>query len=148
MIDISRGIRRAMVALAATVLLPVLAACTVNIGAGAGAASSSAARSTASSPAPSEPDRTGSPSAGDGQNSVTRVHCTASSCTITLSGDSQVTVLGTSLSLTSVQGGRATLDVGGQSVSCAQGESVSAGGLTLQCTAVGDGSVSFTATRG
>lgn len=146
MIDISRGVRRAVVALAAAVLMSVLAACTVNIGTAA-PSSSSAPRSTASSPAPSEPDVTAMQSAGPGQNSVTRVNCSGTSCSITLSGDSRVTVLGTTLSLTSIQGGRATLDAGGQSVSCAQGDSVSAGPLTLQCTSVTADSVSFTATR-
>jgi hypothetical protein len=148
MIDSCRGPRRAVVALAAAVLLPVLAACTVNIGTTAASSSSSAAGSTARAPAPSQPGGvTADQSAAPGQNNVARVSCSGSACTVTLAGSSRLTVLGTTFSLTSIQGGRATLDVGGQSVSCAQGESVSSGPITLQCTAVTADSVSFTATR-
>lgn len=148
MIDSWRGPRRAVVALAAAVLLPVLAACTVNIGTTAASSTSSAAGSTARAPAPSQPGGvTADQSAAPGQHSVTRVSCSGSSCTVTLAGSSRLTVLGTSFSLTGVQGGRATLDVGGQSLSCAQGETVSAGGVSVQCTAVTDDSVSFTVTR-
>lgn len=147
MIDSWRGPRRAVVALAAAVLLPVLAACTVNIGTTA-ASSSSAAGSTARAPAPSQPGGvTAVQSAAPGQNNVARVSCSGSACTVTLAGSSRLTVLGTTFSLTSIQDGRATLDVGGQSVSCAQGETVSAGGVSVQCTAVTADSVSFTATR-
>jgi hypothetical protein len=146
MIDISRGLRWAVVALAAAVLLPVLAACTVNIG--GTAASSSAARSTASAPATSQSGGTAVQSAAPGQNNVARVSCSGASCSVTLGGTSRLTVLGTTFSLSGIQDGRATLDVGGRSVSCAQGESVSAGGVTLACTAVTEDSVSFTATRG
>jgi hypothetical protein len=146
MIDISRGIRWAVVALAAAVLLPVLAACTVNIG--SSAASSSGARPTASAPATSPSGVTAVQSAGPGQNNVARVNCSGSSCSVTLAGSSRVTVLGTTLSLSGVEGGRATLDVGGRSVSCAPGQSVSAGPLAMTCTAVTDDSVSFTATLG
>jgi len=78
--------------------------------------------------------------------SANGVSCSASSCTVTLSGDgAEAEVLGTTLSFAGVQDGRATLSVGGASVSCAEGESVSAGPLDLECSSVTDDSVELTA---
>ena len=75
------------------------------------------------------------------------VTCTTSSCTVTLSGDgAEVEVLGTPVSLGSVQDGRAALQVAGASVSCAEGESVAAGPLSVECTSVTEDSVELTAT--
>jgi hypothetical protein len=75
--------------------------------------------------------------------------CSTSSCTVTLSGEgAEVEVLGTTLTLGGVQDGRATIGVGGASVSCAQGETVSAGPLTLECTTVASDSVELTASLG
>jgi hypothetical protein len=74
------------------------------------------------------------------------VHCSGSSCSVTLTGDgAKADILGNTLSFAGVKDGRATLSVGDASVSCAQGESVSAGPLTLQCTTVTDNSVELTA---
>ena len=74
------------------------------------------------------------------------VSCSGSSCTVTLSGDgAEAEILGTTLSLGSVQDGRASLSVAGASVSCAEGESVTAGTLELQCTSVTEDSVELTA---
>jgi hypothetical protein len=74
------------------------------------------------------------------------VSCSGNSCSVTLSGDgAEAEILGTTLALGDVQDGRATLSVGGASVSCAEGESVSAGPLSLQCTSVTDDSVELTA---
>ena len=74
------------------------------------------------------------------------VSCSGSSCTVTLSGDGAgAEILGTTLSLGSVQDGRASLSVAGASVSCAEGESVTAGTLELQCTSVTEDSVELTA---
>ena len=68
---------------------------------------------------------------------------------MTLSGsDAEVEILGTSLSFGGVQDGRASLSVGNASVSCAQGETVSAGPLTLTCTTVETDSVEVTASLG
>jgi hypothetical protein len=73
--------------------------------------------------------------------------CTTSSCTITLDGaGSEVEVLGTTVTLGSVQDGRADISVGGASVSCGQGESVTAGPLALECTSVTGDAVELTAT--
>ncbi|HEX2075435.1 MAG TPA: hypothetical protein VHF92_16745 [Geodermatophilus sp.] len=75
--------------------------------------------------------------------------CSTSSCSVTLSGEgSQVEILGTTLAFGGVQDGRASLSVGDATVSCAEGETVSAGPLSLECTSVGDDSVELTATLG
>ena len=75
--------------------------------------------------------------------------CSTSSCSVTLDGaGAEVEVLGTSLALGGVQDGRATLSVGNASVSCAQGETVSAGPLTLECTTVASDAVELTASLG
>ncbi len=77
------------------------------------------------------------------------VSCSESSCTVTLSGDgAEAEILGTTLSLGSVQDGRASLSVGGASVSCGEGETVTAGPLQLECSSVTGDSVELTATLG
>ena len=77
------------------------------------------------------------------------VNCTTSGCTATLdSQTAEVELLGTSLAFGGVQDGRATLSVGNASVSCAQGESVTAGPLSLTCTTVTEDSVEVTASLG
>ncbi|SDY50046.1 hypothetical protein SAMN05661080_03675 [Modestobacter sp. DSM 44400] len=74
------------------------------------------------------------------------VSCSGTTCTATLSGDgAEAKILGTPLAFVGTQDGRATLSVGDASVSCAQGESVSAGPLSLTCTTVTEGSVKLTA---
>jgi hypothetical protein len=74
------------------------------------------------------------------------VSCTTSSCTVTLSGSgAEAEILGTTLSFGGVQDGRASLGVGNTSVSCAEGESVTAGPLELQCSSVSEDSVELTA---
>ena len=77
------------------------------------------------------------------------VSCSTSSCTATLSTDAATAkVLGTTVKLSGVKDGRATLGVGDASVSCAEGESVSAGPLSVTCTSVTDEAVKFTASLG
>ena len=77
------------------------------------------------------------------------VDCTGTSCSLTLTGDgAQADVLGTQVSLGTVQDGRATVRVGDREVSCSQGESVSAGPLTLECTTVTADTVTLTASLG
>lgn len=77
------------------------------------------------------------------------VSCSASGCTVTLSGDgAEADVLGTTLTFGGVQDGRASLGVGDVSVSCAEGESVTAGPLELECSSVTDDSVELRATLG
>jgi hypothetical protein len=75
--------------------------------------------------------------------------CSGTSCSVTLSGDgAKADVLNTTVAFGGVEDGRATLRVGGKEVSCAQGESVDAGPLTLACTEVTDTSVKLTASLG
>ena len=75
------------------------------------------------------------------------VSCTTSSCTATLSGNgAQAEILGTTVTFGGSQDGRASLSVAGASVSCAEGESVGAGPLQLECTSVTDDAVEITAT--
>lgn len=73
--------------------------------------------------------------------------CDTNSCTVTLNGDGAEVDLpiGPTIRLGGVQDGRASISVGGASVSCAQGESVSAAGLSLECTSVSDDAVELTA---
>ena len=105
------------------------------------AAEETAAEDTAAGTSP--PAATPAPSGESG------VDCTGNSCSVTLSGDgAEVDVLGNTISLGQVQDGRATIGVGEQEVSCTQGEEVSAGPLTLECTTVDPGGVTLTASLG
>ena len=77
------------------------------------------------------------------------VSCSTSSCSVTLTGDgAEADILGTTLSFGGIQDGRAALSVGGASVSCAEGESVTAGPLQLTCSSITDNSVELTASLG
>ncbi|SOC51466.1 hypothetical protein SAMN05660748_3735 [Blastococcus aggregatus] len=77
------------------------------------------------------------------------VRCSPSSCTVTLEGtDAQVDILGTTLTFAGTQDGRASLGVGSADVSCAEGESVSAGSLDLECSSVTEDRVELTASLG
>jgi hypothetical protein len=102
--------------------------------------------SSASSAASSAAGSAGSAASSAANAASSKVDCSGSSCSVTLSGNSkQATVLGTTIKLGSVQNGKATVSVGDRSVSCGQGDSVSAGPLTLKCTTVSDNSVTLTA---
>jgi ferric-dicitrate binding protein FerR (iron transport regulator) len=84
-----------------------------------------------------------------GTSPGTDVDCTGTSCELTLTGaGTEVEVLGATVSLGQVQDGRATISVGDRELSCAQGESVSAGPLTLECRTVSDQTVTLTASLG
>ena len=51
------------------------------------------------------------------------VSCSGSTCTVTLSGDgAEAKILGTTLTFAGIQDGKASLSVGGASVSCGEGE--------------------------
>ena len=74
------------------------------------------------------------------------VSCSGGRCTVTLTGDgAEAEILGQTLTLGGVQDGRATLSVGGASVSCGEGESVTAGPLQIACSGVNADSVEMTA---
>jgi hypothetical protein len=78
-----------------------------------------------------------------------KLSCAGTSCTVTLSGDgASAKVFNTTLAFGGVDNGRATLRVGDNEVSCAQGEKVDAGPLSLECTEVTDDSVELTASVG
>jgi hypothetical protein len=77
------------------------------------------------------------------------VECSGNSCAVTLSGDGAVAeILGTPIVLGGVENGRAIFRVGDQDISCGQGESVSAGPLTLACSTVTQDTVTMTASLG
>lgn len=81
--------------------------------------------------------------------SANGVSCSTSSCTVTLTGEgAEADILGTTLTFGGVQDGRASLSVGGASVSCGEGETVAAGPLQLECTSVTGDSVELTASLG
>jgi hypothetical protein len=77
------------------------------------------------------------------------VSCSVNSCTATLSGDGATAeILGTTLKFGGVQDGKATLGVGDASVSCAEGESVNVGPLSVTCKSVTDDAVELEASLG
>jgi hypothetical protein len=77
------------------------------------------------------------------------VSCSGSSCSVTLTGDgAEADIFGSKLSFGGIQDGRASLSVGGASVSCAQGESVTAGPLQVTCSSITEDSVELTASLG
>jgi hypothetical protein len=68
---------------------------------------------------------------------------------VTLAGTgSRVQVLGTTISFAEVRGGQATLHVDDQDVTCTEGQSTSAGPVTLTCTDVTSDSVTVTVSLG
>jgi hypothetical protein len=77
------------------------------------------------------------------------VDCSGTTCTVTLSGDgAQASILGNDLAFAGTEDGRARLSVGDADVSCAEGERVSAGPLSITCTTVTDDEVQLTASLG
>ena len=81
--------------------------------------------------------------------SANGVSCSTSSCTVTLSGDgAKAEILGTTLTFGGVQNGKASLSVGGATVTCGEGERVTAGPLRIECSSVTEDSVELTASLG
>ena len=77
------------------------------------------------------------------------VSCSGRTCTATLQGDdAKVSILGNDLAFAGVQDGQATVSVGDQSVSCTEGESVSAGPLSITCTSITEDTLEITASLG
>jgi hypothetical protein len=77
------------------------------------------------------------------------VSCSGSQCTVTLEGNgASANILGNEIGFAGTQDGRASLSLGDASVSCAQGENVSLGPLSLTCTTVTENSVELTASAG
>lgn len=78
-----------------------------------------------------------------------QVDCSGATCTATLSPDAaEVEILGTTLAYDGVENGEAVLRVAGQTVSCAEGESVQAGPLSMECTTVSDDMITLSAGLG
>jgi hypothetical protein len=74
------------------------------------------------------------------------VSCSGTKCTATLSGDTaSAKILGTKVTFGGTKDGSATLGVGDASVSCTEGQSISAGPLSVTCTSVTDSAVELTA---
>ena len=79
---------------------------------------------------------TGGPGPND-STAASIVMCSGTSCSVTLAGEgSSVRVLDTDVSFVGIRDGRAMVRVAGQDVSCVQGQTVTAGALTLTCTSV------------
>jgi hypothetical protein len=100
-----------------------------------------------SEPGTTEPGTTDATGTAGGRNAD--VNCSGTSCSVTLSGNgAQADVLGTPIVLDAVESGRASIRVGNQEIGCSQGESVSAGPLTVECTTVSEDMVTMTASLG
>ena len=77
------------------------------------------------------------PPGPNGSSAVTIVICSGTACSLTLAGEgSSVQVFDTGISFVGIRDGRATVRVAGQDVSCVQGQTLTAGALTLTCTSV------------
>jgi hypothetical protein len=75
--------------------------------------------------------------------------CSGTTCTLTLKGTgAAVDVLGQHVALTDLQDGRATVSLGGRSLTCTEGQSVDAGPLTLSCSHITPDSVELRASLG
>jgi hypothetical protein len=77
------------------------------------------------------------------------VSCSGSQCTVKLEGNgASANILGNEIGFAGTQDGRAGLSLGDASVTCAQGESVALGPLSVTCTTVTENSVELTASAG
>ncbi len=143
--------------LAGALLLVPLAACGEDTPTGTGTTETSApaedtggATDTAApedTAATSEPGATGATGTDSGTSAD--VNCAGTSCSVTLSGEgAQAQVLGTPIVLGAVENGQATFRVGDQELGCTQGETASAGPLSVECTTVSEDAVTMTASLG
>ena len=77
------------------------------------------------------------------------VDCSGTTCTVTLEGDgAKASILGNELAFVGTENGEATVSVGDASVSCSEGESVTAGPLSITCTSITESSLELTAKAG
>ena len=121
-----------------------LAACT-----GAEENTGSSVLTSASEGVESATSAAGSAAESAAQAANGEVDCSGSSCTVTLSPDAgEVEVLGTRMAYEGVQDGEATITVGNETVTCAEGDSVDAGPLSLECTTVSEEELTLTASLG
>jgi hypothetical protein len=140
--------RLAPALLAGSLVVLPLAACS---GTDGGAETDTGAVATATDEAgPAEPDPSGGAEGSSAAGATgSGVDCSGTTCSVTLTGqDREMEVLGTTVALESSEEGRAAIRVGNQELSCSQGESVSAGPLTVECTTVTADSVTLEASLG
>jgi hypothetical protein len=77
------------------------------------------------------------------------VSCSGKQCSATLSGSgAEASFFGTDLAFAGTKDGTASISVGDTSYSCTQGESLTAGPLSLTCTTVTEDSLTITAALG
>lgn len=141
--------RRASVLVAGALLFAPLAACSSTTEPAETDATATEATETS---AAEEPEASESPEAtGEGTDTGTEsdVDCSGTSCSVTLTGDgAEADILGTSVVLGGVENGEATFRIGNEEVTCGEGDTTEAGPLTLECSSVGDGTVTMTASLG
>jgi hypothetical protein len=112
-------------------------------------AEETAATPTEDTAAAEDTEGTDAGDAGADAGTGSDVDCEGTSCSVTLSGDgAKAEILGTGVVLGGVDDGRATFQIGDEEFICGEGDEVSAGPLTLECSSVEDGHVTMTATLG
>jgi hypothetical protein len=76
------------------------------------------------------------------------VSCSGNFCTMTLGGSGSTgEVFGTTIVLEDIRDGTATVQVGDRSTAVRQGQTVSAGRVSLRCSSVTPATVTLTGTR-
>lgn len=85
---------------------------------------------------------------GEAVESAVEADCAGMSCELTLATGQEAEVLGTTLSFTGSEDGTATLQADGRSVTCTEGEEISAGPVSVECSAISDDSVTLAASLG
>lgn len=151
----ARHSRRASLLLAGTLAVLPLAACSESgepdQGATAestGTASTTTAESTDATPSEAT-DQADDPGQDTDGGTESDVDCSGTSCSVTLSGDgAEAEILGTRVVLGGVDNGQATFRIGDEEVTCGEGDSTSAGPITLECSSVTDDQVTMTASLG
>jgi hypothetical protein len=144
--------RRASFLLAGALALFPLAACTDDDGGDIQAtaeATDTAATPTEDTTAAEDTEGTDAGDESTDTGTGGDVDCEGTSCSVTLTGDgAEADILGTSVVLGGVDNGQATFRIGDEEITCGQGDEVSAGPLTLECSSVEDGQVTMTASLG
>ena len=144
-------IRRPALLLASGLFLAPLAACS---GDAANTDSSGVTSASDAAESAAEAGESAAESAGEAAESAAEsvngeVDCSGTSCTVTLAPDAgEVEVLGTRLAYEGIEDGEATVAVGNDTATCAEGESVDTGPLTLECTTVSEEELTLTASLG
>ena len=134
--------------LAGGLLLAPLTGCSGSSGSDADASPGNNATETTPAEDTGATETSESPGGGAGATNA-EVDCSGTSCSVTLTGGgAEADILGTAVVLETVADGRATIRVGDREVSCSEGETVSAGPLSLACDTVDQDAVTMTASLG